>query len=379
MGANGSALTADALPRKTLAMAAARHFLHVFPSFEPGGMEVRAAMLMDALPPPVRHTVLSMSGSTGCLARVRLAQVATCPPPPRAGFLATGRAMAATLVRLRPDLVLTYNWGAIETVLGCRLAGHRRVIHHEEGFGADESERLLRRRAWARRLLLRRAAAVVVPSQALREVALRTWRLPRSLVRYLPNGVDLARFAPREGRPGDEVVVGCVAHFRPEKDVPALIAAFARCLGRERARLLLVGDGSDRARAERAVQAAGLAARVQFLGAVADTAPHYAAMDVFALSSRTEQMPLVVLEAMAAGLPVVAPAVGDIAAMVDAENAELLPPPRDVAALASALDRLIADAPLRQRLGERNRARCAREFELRARLDAHLRLYQEVL
>lgn len=357
-----------------------RHFLHVFPSFDPGGMEVRAAMLMDKLPPPVRHTVVSMSGRTGCLERVKVAQVEVGEAPPRAGFLATGRAMAATVTRLRPDLVLTYNWGAIETVLGCRLAGHRALVHHEEGFGVDETERLLRRRAWARRLLLRRASAVVVPSRVLHEVALRVWRLPSSTVRHLANGVDLGRFAPRAARDrGDDVVIGCVAHFRPEKDVPGLVEAFARCQHRARARLVLVGDGPDRARAEHVASAHGLAARVRFVGAVIDTTPEYAAFDIFALASRTEQMPLVVLEAMAAGLPVVAPAVGDIADMVDPEGQACIVPPRDPAALAAALDRLIADAALRHRLGERNRTRCAAEFALATRLAAHLDLYASLL
>ncbi|MEZ5962875.1 MAG: glycosyltransferase [Planctomycetota bacterium] len=355
-----------------------RHFLHVFPNFDPGGMEVRAAMLMDRLPPPVRHTVVSMSGRQGCVARLRRARVELCPPPARGGFLATGRAMAALVRRLRPDVVLTYNWGAIETVLGCSLAGHRAVVHHEEGFGADETERLLLRRAFVRRLLLRRVRAVVVPSQTLREVALRTWRLPTSLVRYLPNGVELSRFAPRAPRSGGDVVVGCVAHFRPEKDVPALIQAFSRCRARERARLVLVGDGPDRARAEAVARDLGVAARVRFVGAVQDTTPEYAGMDVFALSSRTEQMPLVVLEAMAAGLPVAAPRVGDVASMVDADNARFVVAPRDPAALAAALDELIENEPLRRRLGERNRARAAAEYELGARLDAHVQLYEEI-
>lgn len=360
-------------------MAAGRHFLHVFPSFVPGGMEVRSVMVMDLLPAPHRHTVIAMDGRTGCAARVRQATVELAPPPAEGSFLAIGRAMARRIAELRPDLVLTYNWGAIETALGCQLAGHRALIHHEEGFGADETARLLRRRTWARRLLLRRAAAVVVPSQCMRDVALRVWRLPATRVRYLANGVDLARFPPGAPRRGDEVVIGCVAHFRPEKDVPALISAFARSAHAARARLVLVGDGPDRARAAALARDLGIDARVRFAGAVTDTAKEYAAFDVFALASRTEQMPLVVLEAMAAGLPVVAPAVGDIARMVDPENAPFIVSPGDPAALAAALDHLIRDAGLRARLGARNRARCAAEFQLAQRLGAHLALYDEVL
>ncbi len=360
-------------------MAAGRHFLHVFPSFDPGGMEVRAAMVIDLLPAPDRHTVIAMNGRHGARARIRRAQVTLAEPPPRRGFLGTARAMAARVRALRPDLVLTYNWGSIETVLGCVLAGHRALIHHEEGFGADEAQHFKRRRAWARRLLLRRAAAVVVPSRVLERIARERWRLSAARVRYLANGVDLARFAARGPTERGEVVIGCVAHFRPEKDVPALVGAFARCAERGRARLHLVGDGPQRAAAEDLARTLGVADRVRFLGALADTAPAYADMDVFALASRTEQMPLVVLEAMAAGLPVVAPAVGDIADMVAAGNRDLIVPPGDPAALAAALDRLIVDPARRARLGAANRATCAERFALGERLRAHLALYDDVL
>lgn len=360
-------------------MAAGRHFLHVFPSFDPGGMEVRAAMVIDLLPAPDRHTVIAMDGRSGARARVRRADLTLGEPPRRGGFLATARAMAARVRALRPDLVLTYNWGAIESVLGCALARHRALIHHEEGFGVDEVVRFKRRRVLVRRLLLRRAAAVVVPSRVLERVARERWRLPPALVRCFPNGVDLGRFAARARRERDEVVIGCVAHFRPEKDVPALVRAFAACSLRARARLHLVGDGPQRAAAEQLARDLGIAERVRFLGALADTAAAYGDMDVFALASRTEQMPLVVLEAMAAGLPIVAPAVGDIADMVTAENRDLIVAPGDPGALSAALDRAIADAPLRARLGAANREVCEARFELGARLAEHLQLYAEVI
>lgn len=360
-------------------MASGRHFLHVFPSFDPGGMEVRAAMVMDRLPRPDRHTVVAMSGRTGCAARVRQADLTLLAAPPKGSFLATARAMAARIRELRPDLVLTYNWGAIETVLGCRLAGQRALIHHEEGFGVDETERLLRRRVWMRRWLLRGAAAVVVPSRGLAGVARARWKVSASKLHHLQNGVDLSRFAGVPRAPRAPVVVGAVAHFRPEKDVPALVEAFSRCAHRGQAELLLVGDGVERARAEALARERGIPERVRFAGAVQDTAPLYAQMDVFALSSRTEQMPLVVLEAMAAALPIAAPAVGDVAAMVADANRPLICAPRDPTALAASLDQLLADAALRQRLGAANRARCVAEFELGARLDAHLQLYRQTL
>lgn len=358
-----------------------RRFLHVFATFDPGGMETRAARIVDLLPPPHEHVIIAMSGRTGAASRIGRAAFQLQPPPKAGGFVGTARAMAQRIRALRPDLVLTYNWGAIETVLACRFAGQRALVHHEEGFSAQEAERLLRRRMWARRWLLRQAAAVVVPSASLATIATRAWRVPQDRVRHLPNGVDLDRYRPRSTarEATAPVVVGGVAHFRPEKDVPALVEAFARCRERGRARLLLVGDGHDLDAARALATARGIGDRVEFRGAVADTAPVYQEFDVFALSSRTEQMPLVVLEAMASGLPVVSPDVGDVASMLAEANRPLVTPRGDLDALAAALDRTIASAALRSELGRANRTRCAAHYEQRARLQAHLDLYGEVL
>jgi len=357
-----------------------RRFLHVFSTFEPGGMETRAVRIIDLLPPPHRHVIVAMSGRTTAVSRLGRAAFELQPAPGARGFVAMARAMAKRVRELRPDLVLTYNWGAIETVAGCRLAGHRALVHHEEGFGAQETERLLWRRTWARRWLLRGAAAVVVPSSRLAQIAKQTWRVPAGRVRHLPNGVDLERYRPQhERRAATPVVVGGVAHFRPEKNVPALIEAFARCHERERARLLLIGDGPELAAARELAAERGVADRVEFRGPVADSAPVYRELDVFALSSRTEQMPLVVLEAMASGLPVVGPDVGDVAAMVAEPNRALIAPRGDPDALAAALDRAIGSAELRAACGAANRARCEQQYDQRACLLAHLDLYAEVL
>jgi glycosyltransferase involved in cell wall biosynthesis len=356
-----------------------RHFLHVFATFDPGGPQVRAANLMDLLPAPDRHTVVAMDGRTGCRGRVRRAAVSLAAPPAASNFVAAAREMALRVRALAPDLVLTYNWGAIETVLACRLARHRRLVHHEEGFGPEEADRQLVRRVVARRLLLPAARAVVVPSRTLERLALERWRLGRRRVRYLPNGVDLGRFpaGPAPGR--QEVVVGSVAHFRPEKDQALLVRAFARSGAAATCRLQLVGDGGERAAVAALAGELGVGGQIDFLGAVADTAPVYRQFDVFALSSRTEQMPLVVLEAMAAGLPIAATAVGDVKDMVADENRAFIVPRDDAAALARAIDALCADAELRRSIGAANRARCADHFELGARLRAHLALYEEVL
>jgi glycosyltransferase involved in cell wall biosynthesis len=177
---------------------------------------------------------------------------------------------------------------------------------------------------YLRRCLLPAVRAVVVPSKRLERMALEVWRQPAERVYYLANGVDVAHFhgAAHGPREGADVVIGHVGRFRPEKNQQGLIRAFAQSeLLRTRARLLFVGDGPELAAAQALAAALGVADRVRFAGVHRDPAPLYREMDVFALSSTTEQMPLSVLEAMATGLPVVSTRVGDVADMISEPTA----------------------------------------------------------
>src|SRR5207247_220755 len=139
------------------------------------------------------------------------------------------------------------------------------------------------------------------------------WRVdPRKLL-YLPNGIDVARFADAspapqppgfDRRPG-ELVLGTLAPLRPEKNLARLIRVFARIAARTPARLVICGDGSERPALQALAKDLGLAPRVAFLGNTDAAETVLKTFDVFAISSDTEQMPITVLEAMAAGLPIV--------------------------------------------------------------------------
>ena len=103
-----------------------------------------------------------------------------------------------------------------------------------------------------------------------------------------------------------------------------------------------------------------------FVGFVHDTAAQYGDFSLFAMSSRTEQMPIAMVEAMACGLPVVATDVGDVGVVVAEPNRRLVAPPGDALALARALDQLAGDPALRRRLGDANRARVTERYEARS-------------
>jgi glycosyltransferase involved in cell wall biosynthesis len=157
---------------------------------------------------------------------------------------------------------------------------------------------------------------------------------------------DAAGFEPHH------VVFGYVGRFVPIKDLPTLVRGFAQVAAlMENARLLLVGDGELRGAIESLVEELGIRDRVRFTGWVRDLAAIYGALDVAVLTSLNEGTPLVVLEAMAAGRPVLATAVGGVEDIVVRNASGLLIPPRDVAALADAMARF-ATPEMRQRFGE---------------------------
>jgi glycosyltransferase involved in cell wall biosynthesis len=116
------------------------------------------------------------------------------------------------------------------------------------------------------------------------------------------------------------------------------------------AKLLIVGDGPERGAIEEAARRSGSAERVHLTGHISDVTPYYRAADVFVLPSHSEGSPYVLLEAMTAGVPIVATAVGGVPEMVTHDETALLVAPRDPQAMAASLARLLMDAPLARRL-----------------------------
>lgn len=340
-------------------------FLHATPSMGPGGREMRVVELVALLPREIEHVFVAFDGDVSVLARLPGdARVSVLEFPAARGPLARFRAIRALVRRLRIDLVLTYNWGAIEWAWAARFGRLCPVVHHEDGFGPEEAQGQLRRRMFARRIVLNRVDAVIVPSRRLHAIARADWRLREPPLICLPNGVDCARFAPTgSARPDGPLVFGVVGLIRKEKNQALAVEAFARARCKDASRLRLVGDGPERDAVAALAQARGVADRVDFTGMVGDTAPEYRACDVFLNSSSTEQMPLSLLEAMATGLPVVATDVGDVRAMVDPCNADWIVPPDDPDALGRAMDAAFDDPRARVERGAANRVRVQREYD----------------
>ncbi len=168
---------------------------------------------------------------------------------------------------------------------------------------------------------------------------------------YLPNGIDCGRFSracpirsfsPRSGLTDEHLVVGTVAALRAEKNLGRLLRLFAALPPSLSARLVIVGDGPERGALEEIAVHLGIADRVVMTGAMAAPERILGRFDVFALSSDTEQMPNSILEAMAAGLPILATDVGDVKRIVARENVPFVISREDEASIGARVDDVAA-------------------------------------
>ncbi len=358
--------------------------LHLHSTFAHGGKEARAVRLMNAWGSRHHHTVVSavpdqMGAAAAIAADVPVAFPADAPP--LAGRPTPARLRALARYQRGFDLVLTYNWGAMDAVLAHRLwpGAKPPLIHHEDGFGVDEAARTKPTRDLYRRLALTTAQAVVVPSATLERIARGRWGVARP--ERIANGIALDRFADPHPQPWPvepprgRVRVGTVAGLRAVKNLPRLVRVVAAA-GPDLA-LVIAGEGAERGAVEAAARAAGLGDRFAAPGFLAEPQRLLTHLNVFALSSDSEQFPIGVVEAMAAGLPVAATDVGDVRAMVSEANRPFVV--SGEAALADAIRRLADDPELRATVGAANRELARERYDERTMVERYERLYGRAL
>lgn len=160
-----------------------------------------------------------------------------------------------------------------------------------------------------------------------------------------------------------------VGRLVPVKGVDVLLLAWSKLPSRHQARLLLIGDGPERPRLEAMAEELGLGSTVTFVGHSGDVESYLQSSDVYVQPSRQEGMPNSVLQAMACSLPIVATAISGNMDLVAPSKNGLLVPREDAVALSDALEKLIQDADMRQRMGEASRVRAAESYELQRVLD----------
>ncbi|GLV30014.1 glycosyl transferase family 1 [Sphingobium sp. TomTYG75] len=361
--------------------------LHVHGSFSLGGKEARAVRLMNLWGNRASHTIVSAAPEAmGARSAIAPGIDVSFPDPPRlTGRPGPGRFRALGRFMSSFDLVLTYNWGAMDAVMAHRFCSSffpmPPLIHHEDGFNIEEAERLKTGRNLYRRLALQRAQAVVVPSIRLNQIARAMWHQPARKVHLIRNGIDVAQYLqpvpgaiPGLVRSPGKLLVGTLAGLRAVKNIPRLVRAIAP--HRDKLQLVVIGEGPERDAIMAEAARHGLD-DICMPGFLPNPSCFIGLLDIFALSSDSEQFPISLVEAMAARLPVASTDVGDVAQMVAPENQPFIA--SDEAALSDALGRLAASSELRNRLGDANLHRAQRDFEEAAMVDAYATLYGQVL
>jgi glycosyltransferase involved in cell wall biosynthesis len=296
------------------------------------------------------------------------------------------------LRELRPDVVHTHQIGALFYAgPAARQAGVPAVVHTEH---VNQIAKLLSRTRRCRMRLLWGVAGrfahrfLGVSADIAREVV-RFRTIPRRKVGVVLNGIDTAAFVGRTGAarvrselgiPAGAPVIGSVGRLNEVKRQDLLIRSFARVRHAvPDARLVLVGSGPALGSLRSLTAELGLNGCVHFAGYQPRPEVFLQIMDLFALTSRIEGLPLAILEAWAAGLPVVASAVGGVPALIDSGRTGLLFPSGDEDALTDALTGLLSDRDRARRLGGAGLDEVRAHYSLERMADEYERHYSELL
>jgi glycosyltransferase involved in cell wall biosynthesis len=346
------------------------------------GGEVQVFLLIEGLRERGWHNVLVCQPDSRCAAEAGARGIETRLVPMRSDLDVSGLFRLTRLLgRLQADLVHLHTGRA--TWLGgiaARLAG----------LPAITTRRMDRpvRRGWRTRCIyqgLVQHAVAISPAVALRLIDAGVG----GCTTIIRSAVDRRVLVPARGRDATRAVLGVgagevvllvLAALVRRKGIDVLLQALD-VLGAQGIRPLLwiAGDGPERARLEAQAKAAGLQAQVRFLGRRGDVADLLSACDVFVLPSRREGLGVAALEAMAAGRPVVASAVGGLRDVIIDDRTGLLVPPQDAAALAEALARLVRDDALRRCFGSSAAERIGEGFLAEQMVSSYVELYAEVL
>ncbi|MGB9618801.1 MAG: glycosyltransferase family 4 protein [Armatimonadota bacterium] len=287
------------------------------------------------------------------------------------------RCLVRVIREFSPDLVHAHSTksGVIARV-AARMAGVPAVFTaHGWAFTEGVADRRRKAAVAVERAAARLTRRIICVSEYDRDLALCCGVGSRDRIVVIPNGIafsDLRTSYPKR----ETVRCVMVARFSPPKEQPALIRAISRVKEIE---LILVGDGEliDESRA--LASTLGVEDRVRFMGSRNDVPEILAECDVFALISRWEGLPYTVLEAMRAGLPVVASNVGGVSEAVIHRETGLLVPRDDLAALSNSLRYLVDNPGERRRMGEAGRRRCLTRFALSAMIEATFAVYREAV
>lgn len=376
-------------PAETHNHKAIPHIFHVIPSFAHGGVPIRMATLMNHFGSKAHHSLLSTDHIYTCSSRLNenvTFKIQNIGDADNGNILKRLWNYRKFLGKMKPDLLLTYHWGATEWALANSFRPICPHFHLESGFGPEEAEGTLPRRNYFRRLALRNIAGIVVPSHTLTAICKSDWKIPAHKIHYIPNGVDCALYAaaPRGGiipefrKQDSEIVIGTMTPLRAEKNLPRLVNSFhslTLACPDQKFSLIIMGEGNERIRLEKMIAEIGLQEDIYLPGHIDDPARALGWLDIYAISSDTEQMPNALNQAMAASLPVVGLDVGDVKFMMHDQNKPFIVAAGDHNAFTKAMTALATNGELRKKIGQINRIHVKENFDQNHMFKAYAQIW----
>ena len=299
------------------------------------------------------------------------------PPIEDRSDVAAMLAHRRTLQALRPDIFhANLSEGSscqYALLMALSIKGQRVVVTENSPMGV-RSELSRRIKVWS----AKRFDAHVGVGRRAAELVEADVSLPAGTMRVIPNAVPVVDHPPRSTPSGNGSIVA-VSRFDWVKGLDVLIRAAALLDSANHPRITVFGDGPGRTELEKLIAELGVGARVELVGWVDDVRARLVDFDVFVLPSRLEGPPMSVLEAMHAGVAVVATDVGSVSEVIEDGVSGRVVPPDDPAALGAALDELLADTPRREKLAEEGRRVALDRFTSAANLAAYEALYDDVM
>lgn len=354
------------------------HIVHVVYRFGVGGLENGLVKIVRNLPDD-RHTVVSLTDADPVqLDKVAGACEVICMnKSPGQGFAVLAQ-IFALLWRLKPDVVHTRNIGTLEVQVLALFAGVRGRVHSEHGWDTYDPDGTNPRYRLLRRISDLYVKTWIALSQDLCDwltdvVAINAQKLVR-----ITNGVDTEAITPGDARSDNRVCFVTVTRLSDIKDPLNAVRGFLQMCDvaapDQQLHLTVVGDGPLMAGLKQLLVEHPHGERVSLVGQQADPAGFLAAADVFVLGSKKEGISNTILEAMSAGLPVIATDVGGNSELVTPAVGTLVPA-EDATAMAAAMHKMAADKQLRGRLSLEARRRAEQEFSVPRMVEAYREVY----
>ena len=360
----------------TRAARGSMHILHVVPGLIPGGMELSMARVISGLTGDrMRHSIACLKGGP---------EIADCLPEATAIYCFHARPnepqlpfrLASLVRRFKPDVIHARNWGAWPDMALGRLFAWPFVPMIFSFHGLGKAGYMPWRRRMASKILVHAMTHLFTVSRQSREMLIKHWGWPGNRTEVIPNGVDTCRFFPCTGPRCHRLVIGSVGNLRTVKNHALILRACARLVAQGvDLEIRIAGEGDQRESLTRLAKFLGLSCCLQLNGLTEDIPGFLNGLDIFVLSSDSEQHPNALNEAMSCGVASIGTRVGCVEDMLDGGRCGKIIEPGDTDGLETALRELASDELLRRNFAEAGLKHVRSHYSLDVMIDRYRELY----